>query len=65
MNEEQFDIICMKLDKLIALMSVQNIKDKDKKIYLLKKAGLTSKEIGELIGLAESSIRLSKGWRKK
>ena len=64
MNDNQFDIICKKLDRLAALISIQNIGDQDKKINILKRCGSTSKEIGDLLGVTEGRIRQSKGWKK-
>jgi len=64
MDEKQFNIVCGKIDKLAALIAIQNVGDQDKKINILKKIDLTSKEIGDLLGLAESSIRKSTGWKK-
>ena len=64
MDEKQFKIICEKLDRLAALISIQNMGDQDKKINILKRSNLTSKEIGDMLGLEESGIRHSKGWKK-
>ena len=61
MNNEQFKIICKKLDKIALTLSMQNIEDKDKKISMLKKAGFDSLEIGELLGIA--NVRTSEGWK--
>ena len=63
MNEKQFEIICKKMDKIALLLSMQNLEDKDEKIYLLKKAGLTSDEISPLVGI--KNVRDTKGWKRK
>ncbi|NQU98997.1 hypothetical protein HQ533_06055 [Candidatus Woesearchaeota archaeon] len=65
MEEKQFNILCKKIDKLSGIIISQNLDDRDKKVYVLKQSGLNSKEIGDFIGLAESSVRTSKGWKKK
>ena len=63
MNEKQFDIICKKLDTIAALQ-INQAGDRDKKIKALKKVGLSSVEISNLLGVEESAIRKSKGWKK-
>lgn len=65
MNEEQFTILCKKLDKIMALLATQGIEDQNKKIIILKKLNLTSLEVGNVLGLSESTIRNSKGWKEK
>ena len=65
MNEKQFGIICKKLDKIAALLTIQNINDKDGKIYALKKMGFTSVEVAPIIGITESGVRDTKGWKRK
>lgn len=65
MDKKQFDTICKKLDKIAVAISVQNIEDKDNKIYLLKKSGMTSLEIANLMGMSESGVRDNKGWKRK
>lgn len=65
MNEEQFRIICKKLDKLTVVTAIQSVEDRDKRISMLRKAGLTSAEAAPLVGLTESGIRDSKGWKGK
>lgn len=65
MNKKQFEIICKKLDKISLAIAIQNIDDKDEKIKILKRARLTSSEIGDLVGMTESGVRDSKGWKKK
>lgn len=64
MNDEQFKVMCNKLDRIAALVSVQGISNKDAKIRILKKQGFKSKEIGNILGVEESAIRHSEGWKK-
>ena len=63
MNDKQFEIMCKKLDKIMAVLVVQAIENKDDKIYALKKMGLSSYEISPLVGVG--NVRDTKGWRKK
>jgi len=49
--------------KIIAILSIQGISDINKKIESLKKMGLSSYEIGELLGIA--NVRQMKGWAGK
>lgn len=63
MNEETLKSIDKKLDKIIALLTVQNIQNKDDKIYSLKKFGLTSDEISPMVNI--KNVRDTKGWKKK
>ncbi len=65
MNDKQFEIICKKLDKITALLTIQNIENKNDKIALLKKLKFTSAEIASLVNMTESGVRDSKGWKKK
>lgn len=63
MDEKQFEAICKKLDKVVALLTIQSIADKDEKIYVLKRLGLTSDDISPLVGI--KNVRDTKGWKKK
>ena len=65
MDKNQFEIICKKLDKIASAIAVQNIENKDDKIYALKKSGMTSAEVAVLVGMTESGVRDNKGWKKK
>lgn len=65
MDNKQFETICKKLDKISVAIAIQNIGDKDDKIYALKKSGMTSSEVAMLVGLTESGIRDTKGWKRK
>lgn len=60
MNDNQFEEIKKRLDKIIAILSIQGISDTNKKIEMLKKIGFSSYEIGELLGIA--NVRQMKGW---
>ncbi len=64
-EKELLQEISNKLDKISIVIAVQNIQYRDTKISLLKKAQLSSKEIGDLLGVTEGRIRQSKGWKKK
>ena len=63
MDKQQFETICKKLDKLTALLMVQGIEDKNDKIYSLKKLGLSSEEVGDLVGV--KNPRQMEGWKRK
>ena len=63
MNDNQFEEIKKRLDKIIAILSIQGISDVNKKIEILKKMGFSSYEIGELLGIA--NVRQMKGWIEK
>jgi len=63
MDQKQFDTLCKKLDKIMALLAVQSILDKDDKIYALKGMGFTSDEISPLINI--KNVRDTKGWKRK
>lgn len=63
MESKQFEIICKKLDKIAAIVATQGIEDKNDKIAFLKKAGLSSEEIGPLVGI--KNVRETEGWKRK
>ena len=65
MDDKQFQTICKKLDKISIAIVIQNIENKDDKIYALKKAGMTSSEVAMLVGMTESGVRDNKGWKRK
>jgi len=65
MDNKQFEVICEKLDKVIAMLATQGVEDQNKKIIILRKLGFTSLEVGNILGLSESTIRNSKGWKEK
>ena len=65
MELKQFETINAKLDKIIGLLAIQGITEQDKKIMILKKLGFTSLDVGNFLGLSESTIRGSKGWKEK
>jgi len=63
MNDDQFEEIKRRLDKIIAILSIQGVSNNDKKIWILKKMGLSSYEIGALLGIG--NVRQMKGWKKR
>ena len=63
MDKKQFETICKKLDKITALLTVQNVEDNNDKIAILKKLGLSSEEVGELVGV--KNPRQTAGWKRK
>ncbi len=63
MEHKQFEILKEKLDKIIALLSIQSIHNKDDKIYTLKKLGLSSYEIGPIVNI--KNVRDTRGWKRK
>ena len=65
MDKKQFETICKKLDKIAIAIAVQNIENKDDKIYALKKSGMTSAEVAMLVGMVESGVRSGKAWKRK
>ena len=60
MDDNQFEEIKRRLDKIIVILSIQGTSDTNKKIEILKKMGLSSYEIGDLLGIA--NVRQMKGW---
>lgn len=63
MDKEQFETICGKLDRIFGVLVVQNIEDKNDKIYALKKLNFKSSEIAPLVGI--KNVRDTKGWKRK
>lgn len=63
MNDNQFEELKKRLDKIIALLSIQGVGDINKRIEILKKLGLSSYEIGDALGIA--NVRQMKGWTGK
>ena len=63
MNDKQFEELDKKIDKIVALLTIQNISGKDDKIYTLKKLGYTSDEISPLVNI--KNVRDTKGWKRK
>ncbi len=64
-SEDYLKEISEKLDKIYAVLSIQNIDDVDKKIYLLKKSGFLSEQIGPFVDMKGTSVRDRKGWKQK
>ncbi len=62
-NEKQLEDISTKLDKIIGLLTIQNTEDKNDKVYLLKKQGWSSRNIGFLLGI--QNVRQMEGWKRK
>jgi len=62
-SEELLKEISEKLDKILGVLAIQNVKDVDSKIKMLKKLGFSSGEIGVLLGL--ENVRVRKGWKGK
>lgn len=65
MDEKQFKVLNEKLNRIIALLTVQNIQDKDNEIHILKNLGLSSSEVALLVGMTDNGVRSSKGWKGK
>jgi hypothetical protein len=63
MNDKQFEEICKRLDKILAVLTIQNLEDKNDKIYTLKKLGLSSEDIAILVGV--KNPRQMEGWKRK
>jgi len=63
MDKKQFNEICKKLDKIFAIIAVQNIEDKNDKIYVLKGLGFKNDEINPLVSV--KNCRQMKGWKRK
>ena len=63
MESTQFETIINKLDNIYAILAVQNIKDRDEKIYALKQFGFGFKEIGPIVGMKD--VRKTEGWKRK
>ena len=64
-EKELLTEISKKLDKIVAVLTIQNINDRDEKIAILKKFGLESPEIALLFGLTDRAVRYTKGWKRK
>jgi len=62
-SEELLKEISEKLDKLMGILAIQG-KDEDTQIRILKSQGFTSEEVGKLIGLKETTIRMRKAWKE-
>lgn len=54
-----------KLDKLIGILVIQNIKNIDDKIHTLKNLKFKSDEVGPLVGIKGTSVRDKEGWKRK
>ena len=63
--DKKISEISKKLDKIVALLTIQNIENKEDKIYSLKKLGFASSEVSSLVGMTDNGVRSSKGWKRK
>lgn len=63
MNDKQFEEICKRLDKILAVLIIQNLKDKNDQVYALKNLGLTSEDIAILVGVRNP--RQMEGWKRE
>jgi hypothetical protein len=63
MSDKQFEEICKRLDKILAVLLIQNLEDKNDQIYALKKLGLISEDIAILVGV--KNPRQMEGWKRK
>jgi len=55
--------ISEKLDKMIGILSMQEIQDIDEKIRMLKSLSFSSDQIGPFVGMKGTSVRDRKGWK--
>lgn len=62
-TDQLLEEISKKLDKIIGVLAVQNIKDDNTKIKILKKLNFTSDEVGALLGIKGTSVRTRKAWK--
>lgn len=63
MNDEQFKVICQKLDRIYAGIALNSVDNKDDKIFALKQFGYGYKEIGPLVSMKD--VRKTEGWKRK
>jgi len=61
--DKKLEELSKKMDKIIALLAIQSIQNKDDKIYTLKRMGLSSQDISPLVGI--KNVRDTRGWKKK
>jgi len=61
-SEELLEEISEKLDKIVALIAIQG-KEEDAQIRILKKLGMKSEEVGDLLGV-KGRARDRKGWKE-
>jgi len=64
-EKELLSDINKKLDKLIGILAIQNIKNIKDKIYLLKNLDFKSNEVAPLVGIKADAIRRREGWKRK
>ena len=63
MIDNQFQEIIKKLDKIFAIIAIQNVEDNNNKVYLLKKLGFSSNDINPIVGV--KNCRQMEGWKRK
>jgi DNA-directed RNA polymerase specialized sigma24 family protein len=66
-EEQQFNEITERLDKLIRIVALLGTKDltSTEKIYLLNQAGLAPKEIAEIVGTTQNVVNVRLSERRK
>ena len=64
-EKELLSDINKKLDKLIGILAIQNIKNIEDRIYLLKNLDFKSNEVALLVGIKADAIRRREGWKRK
>jgi hypothetical protein len=65
MEEKQFKKIVEQLNKITGILSIQNVDDNITKIKILTKLGMTSEEIGDVVGLHSTTVRRLRGKKGK
>ncbi|MBU0529147.1 hypothetical protein KKF86_05245 [bacterium] len=62
MTDIQFEKLSNKLYKILAVLIVQGIDNRDDKIYTLKKMGFNSEEISPIMNIV--NVRDTEGWKR-
>lgn len=62
MNDIQFQELSKKLDKIFAIIAIQNVEDNNNKVYLLKNLGFSSNDINPIVGV--KNCRQMEGWKR-
>jgi DNA-binding CsgD family transcriptional regulator len=67
LEEQQFNEIRERLDKLIRIVALFGTKDltSTERIYLLNQAGLAPKEIAEIVGTTQNVVNVRLSERRK
>ena len=63
-EKELLEEISGKLDKIMGVLAIQG-KEEDSQIRILKNQGFNSEEVGKLVGLKETTVRMRKSWKEK